>query len=473
MFVDCVKESFYIASVFCYRNTLPSVNTCFHPIDQKGFSSMCTKFFIAGIGLLALSFTAAAEDAPAASSVSQTPSIFAVSGFGTIGVARTNTNDAVFSTTTVQPNGYGATRAYSFEPDTKFGAQLDARFTDAYSATVQVMSKENVVGSYQPDLEWAFAKAKLGDGFSVRVGRIGAPFFMTSDFRSVGYTNLTVRTPTDVYGAVPIRTFDGADVLYQKTYGDVVVNAQFFGGRSSTLIGTDENLELHRNYGLNFSAEMGPVTIRFGRSQARMETEGTGAGTINALMNGLSTLGAYPGLGSLSTLSNDLTINNKFATFTGLGATVELQNWVGSAELTRRQSDSELIENLTGWYTTLGYHIGAFTPYVSLSGQNADSTSASAPAALAYYPATVQGPASYLIGAVNSAQNLKSESEKAIAFGSRWDAGKNYDVKAEVQVISVPGGSSGIFSPVQGGGSWVFPSRTNVPVFSLCVDFVF
>ena len=44
------------------------------------------------------------------------------------------------------------------------------------------------------------------------------------------------------------------------------------------------------------------------------------------------------------------------------------------------------------------------------------------------------------------------------------------DVKAEIQRISVPAGSSGAFSQIAGGR---FASDTDVTVFSLCLDFVF
>lgn len=46
---------------------------------------------------------------------------------------------------------------------------------------------------------------------------------MASDFRNVGYTNISVRTPTDVYGLVPVRSFDGGDILYGSTFGTTTV----------------------------------------------------------------------------------------------------------------------------------------------------------------------------------------------------------------------------------------------------------
>jgi len=413
--------------------------------------------------MLALSLTAAAEDATPAP---QTPSIFSFSGFGTIGVVQTNTDAGVYTTGTQY---YGATKSADFGPDTKMGAQVDAKFNDMFSATVQVFSKQNAVGSYAPDIEWAFVKAKLGDGFDIRLGRIGAPFFMTSDFRNVGYTNTTVRTPVDVYAAVPVRYFDGGDVLYQHSFGDTILNAQLWGGSSSTLVGQDTTIWLHNIIGVNVSLDTGPVVFRIGRMQTRLNADGSGLAAFDGLLSSLSAIGAAPGLGSLGDLSSALSLDDKFATFTGIGATLDVGHWVGSAEITKRQTESWYVSDTRGWYATLGYRVSTFTPYVSLSGRNTDSpTSATAPAVPSYLPPQIQGAVPVLIGAVNGL--LGDESEKTVAIGTRWDAGKNYDVKAEIQRISVPAGSSGAFSQIAGGR---FASDTDVTVFSLCLDFVF
>lgn len=416
--------------------------------------------------MLALSFAAAAEDAAPAP---QAPSIFSISGFGTVGAVQTNTSNGIYTT---GAQLHGATTSADFGPDTKIGAQVDAKFNDRFSATVQVFSKQNAVGSYAPDIEWAFVKAKLGSDFDVRLGRIGAPFFMTSDFRNVGYTNITVRTPVDVYAAVPVRYFDGGDVLYQHSFGDTVLNAQLWAGSSSTLNAEDATVWLHNIVGLNASIETGPMTFRLGRMKTRLSTAGSGATltSFGTLLGGLNAVGAAPGLGSLSDLASALAIDGKYATFTGIGATLDMGHWVGSAEVTKRQTESLYVADINGWYTTLGYRVGTFTPYVSLSGRTiASATSASAPAIPSFLPPRIQGTVPVLIAAVNSGV-LKDTSEKTIAIGTRWDAGKNYDVKAEIQRIAVPAGSAGAFSQVTGGS---YATDTNVTVFSVCVDFVF
>jgi hypothetical protein len=428
-------------------------------------------YLIAGmtLGAALLSSTAFADPTSGITPI-QNPPVFTFSSFGTIGVVQTNTDDGVY-TTGLEKNG--ATKTADMGPDTKIGGQADVKFNDDFSATVQLFSKQNAVGSYEPDVEWAFAKLKVGGGFDVRLGRIGAPFFMTSDFRNVGYTNTTIRTPVDVYALVPVRSFDGGDLLYQTDIGNTTVNGQLWMGKSTILIGKDaegsEYITLHNIVGLNFTVENGPLTVHFGRMKNRLDATGSGLEGFNTLLGTLNEISAAPGLGSLATMSDDLAINGKFASFTGVGAVLDLGNWIASAEAVKRVTNSTYIPTITAWYATLGYRISTFTPYISYSKRTTNSdTSVTSPTVSPFLPPQIQGAVPVLVGTVNSL--LTPSDESTSALGVRWDAGKNYDVKAEFQQIRVPAGATGVFTQVQGGS---YSVDTHVNLFSLAVDFVF
>ncbi len=419
---------------------------------------MRVKLTSISLGLLALCAGSAANSQDAAS-------IFSFSGFGTIGYVTTNTNDATYT----GGQKYGATTTGDFGPDTKLGAQINAKFNSTFSGTVQAFSKQDALGSYEPVLEWAFLKASLGSGFSARVGRMGGPFFMTSDFRNVGYTNVSMRTPPDVYAAVPVRSFDGADLLYQGSFGDVTVNGQLYVGKASVVPSQDVKLLLNDIVGFSATAEVGPITFRAGHLQTNFATEGNGLAGLNQIVGGLKQMGAVPGLGALGTLGDDIVIDGKKATFSGIGATLEMGPWVGSAEITKRKTGSLYVADISSWYTTLGYRIDKFTPYVTLSSRTTDSISTVTAPSTVGYPAVVQGTVPVLIANVNGGI-LSNNNQKTLALGTRWEAGKSYAVKGEWAQISVPAGSSGGFSNVKGGR---FASDTNVNVISVGLDFVF
>ena len=96
------------------------------------------------------------------------------------------------------------------------------------------ISQRNGNGNFKPAIEWAFVKAQVTPGLSLRAGRIGAPLFAVSDFRSIGYSNLWLRTPIDVYGQVPFSHFDGADAIYQDTIGSTTLTGQVFDGNTDS-----------------------------------------------------------------------------------------------------------------------------------------------------------------------------------------------------------------------------------------------
>ena len=415
------------------------------------------KSSIISLGLLALAGAASAQEANP---------VFSYSGFGTIGYVITDSDNATYTTGAQK---VGATTHGSFEPDTKVGFQVNGKFNNTLTGTVQLFAKQDVLGNYGPSVEWAFLKAKLGAGFSARVGRMGGPFFMTSDFRNVGYTNTTMRTPPDVYAAVPVRSFDGADLLYQGNFGDVTLNGQLWGGKSSVVPAADVKLTLNDILGLSVSAEIGAVTLRAGHVETKFDSEGAGLAGFNSIVGGLKQFGGLPGLASLGTLADSIAINGKKGSFSGLGASVELGNWVGSAEVTKRKSDSLYVSDISSWYTTVGYRVKKFTPYVTLSGRQTDSpTSVTAPS-LVGYPPVVQGTVPVLIANVNGGI-LSNNKQTTVAVGSRWDLSSNYALKGEWAMITIPADSSGGFSYVKGGR---FTSETTVNVLSLGLDFVF
>jgi len=147
---------------------------------------------------------------------------FRLSGFGTLGASRSSTNDALFN---YPGQGGGADKKASLNPDSKIALQGTYKFTPSLSATAQLMMKYDAEGEYVPNPEWVFAKWQPASGLSLRAGRMGAPFFMVSDFRDVGYANTTVRPNLDVYGQVPVSYFDGADAAYQMDVGSVTVTS--------------------------------------------------------------------------------------------------------------------------------------------------------------------------------------------------------------------------------------------------------
>ncbi|MFY9460752.1 MAG: hypothetical protein WAP57_13490 [Aquabacterium commune] len=400
-----------------------------------------------------------------------------LSGFGTVGVSRTNTDQALFNT---PGQGGGADRSASFAPDTKLGLQGTYKLTDTISATAQLLTKYRATGEYTPQVEWAFAKWQATPSTTLRVGRIGAPFFMVSDFRDVGYANTPVRPPLDVYGQVPMNSVDGGDVSYQANFGGATLTSTLWGGQTKVKYaaalrnnGTDMDpilVKVRNQVGLNFQAEFdGGYTLRLGHMQGKLSTE---ASSLSALRSGLSGvlaggLGADPQALANQLLSEINTTGQK-ATFTGLGASMDRDNIVLAAEYTWRTVNKGTQSNTAGWYALGGYRFGAVLPYVVVSRLRVESLNANLNPQAAVLGAAYVGAQ----GFVNSGK----VAQNTLSAGARWDFRSGMALKAQFDHISKPAGSNGQFlipDASTASGQDFFNNKKKVNVLSLALDFVF
>jgi hypothetical protein len=383
--------------------------------------------------------------APAAAAPSE--SIFSISGFGTLGLVRTNRDGAQY---VIPSQMHGADTSWSADVDSKVGIQLGAKFNAMFSATLQVLSKQNGEGSFRPEMEWAFAKLQATPGLSFRVGRMGAPFFAVSDFRDVGYANTWLRPPIDVYGQVPVSRFDGIDLNWQTSVAGRPLSLQVLAGQSTSHVrGT--KVDADDLAGINATLELvDGLNLRLGHVRGKLTAH---APAVNQLAGVLRPT-------PFASVGAQLDPNRKDASFSGLGISYDQGNWIGLLEYTLRRTDT-FIPDTTGWYATVGYRMGAFTPYITLSRQKTDSSNVNntIPAAL-----VVGGlPLRALVDATTVGQ---STPQKTVALGIRWDAMRNVAVKAQWDSIR-PTGAGQFYGAVPGFGN----KRVNV--LSAAVDFVF
>lgn len=391
-----------------------------------------------------------------------------LSGFGTVGAARTNTDDALFNT---PGQGGGTDKQIGMEADTKIGVQGSYKFTDSISGTAQILAKYRASGQYQPEFEWAFAKWQTTPGLSIRAGRMGAPFFMISDFREVGYANTAIRPPLEVYGQVPFSSVDGGDINYQTNLGGATVNGTLWGGAlraeyAGALRGTSQGvttaaepieIRLKNAIGLNLQVDFdGGYSLRLGHAQARVTVDSSSFDALISAANGF-------GLGEVA--ADALLVQGAKGTFTGVGASMDRDNIVLAMEFTKRRISKGAFADTTGWYVLGGYRFGKLLPYVVFSKLNVDDVNSSAPATL--------GPLRPTVVALQSGQYV---AQRTTAVGLRWDALRNMDVKVQFDHIKKPANSNGLFlveNPTAAADQAFQGAKKNINVISLAVDFVF
>lgn len=383
----------------------------------------------------------------AGSAAAADDNMFSLSGFGTLGLVRTSTDDAQFA---LFGQTRGADKDVSGEVDTKLGVQLGAKFNNVFSGTVQVLTKSNGKGNFNPGVEWAFLKAQVTPSLSLRAGRMGAPFFAVSDFRDVGFANTALRPPKDVYDQVPVSHFDGADASYQLATSFGTLTGQVFGGKASDH-SQRFKVDVKKLAGFNATLETDAgLTLRVGYAEGKL-TVG------NAALNGLvATLRATP----FAAVGNQLDPNDSKASFSGVGLTWDQGDWIISSEYTQRRIKTFLADT-DGWYVLVGHRFGPLTPYVTVSeartvDSNVNNTIPAANATLTALKAAVDG---VIVG--------QRHSQKTFAVGARWDFARNLALKAQWENVRPDG--RGYFiatTPAWGNGK-------TVNVFSVALDTVF
>lgn len=254
-----------------------------------------------------------------------------IGGFGTGALTWLDTNDAQFVT---PGQGFGAGKTPRTGPDSNLGLQIDAQINDWLSLTGQGLVHKGGADYYGAEATLAFAKARLSDEFSVRVGRIPMAIFMMSDYRHVGYSNIMLRPSNEVYSQVPMGTVDGADLTWNRSFGDTTVTSQLSYGRNqSPMAGGAGTATVSESTVLNFTVEHGPVTFRLSRNNAHLTLD-----------------------------SPFFKLPKSKVSFTGAGVNVDYDNVIVQSELARATGVGP---SSTAWYVMAGYRMGKLIPFVS------------------------------------------------------------------------------------------------------------
>jgi hypothetical protein len=394
--------------------------------------------------LLALSFTTAAAFADDANNDGG-PTL-TVSGFGTAALTTTSTNQAQFARPN-QPDGVGSNVGAGVDSD--FGIQLASKINPWLSLTAQGLVNKDASDTYGGQLTWAFAKFKINDDWNIRVGRMELPVYMISDYQNVGYANTMIRPPVEMYTQVTVQNIDGADAIYQHSFGDTTFTAQFGVGSSNDQNSGGFDIKFRDLTALNLVLENGPFTVRFGRVDTKFTVDTLAS--LNAEVAALNQLG-------FTQQANELNIDRVHGSFTSIGASLDWNNIVAQAEYGKRKTDVLSVPDTTSWYTMFGYRIGKFLPYYDHASARQDSanTVAGIPAVGPLVPLAL-GANAFASGSPNQTSN---------SIGVRWDFYKSVDFKFQIDRVS-PDNGHGTFVNAQPG--FTGP----VTVYAAGIDFVF
>jgi len=374
-----------------------------------------------------------------------------ISGFGTLGVAKSNTDQAQFAR---YNQAEGVADKAKIGLDTNLGLQATYKINDWLSGTAQILTRKNTSPTFTTDLTWAFLKARVNDEVSVRVGRVVLPTFLISDYQNVGYANTMMRPPIEMYGQAPIENVDGADINFQRAFGDFNFTTQAFVGVSRGKLFVPTGSGSVATYrapaaGISFTGEYGPFLVRLGHARADLKINDLAP--INGLTAQLTQFG-------FKQLANDLGLTDgKKIAFTSIGATMDWHNIVVQTEYAqRRAKEAVYIPDTNAWYTMVGYRVGKVLPYYAHASYRDAGSSVTPPASL---------PKNNPLGAAVYGL-LPSPEQTSDLIGVRWDFAKSVALKVQADRVK----------PKTKAGSLIFVKpgfSGNVTVVAAALDFVF
>lgn len=379
-----------------------------------------------------------------------------LSGFGTLGAVYSSSRSADFTASVLRADGAGYTRAWSPDVDSRLGAQLDLNH-GAWSGVLQVVSEQRLDGGYSPQLEWANVKYQLTPDLAVRAGRIALPVFLGAESRKVGYTIPWVRTPVEVYGALPISSSDGLDATWRWSTGPMLHATQVFAGRTDHDLQNGLRIKAEDIVGLSHSIERGAVSARLSAATGRLNT--AIGEELFAVLRGFGPAG--------NALADRYEISDKRVSMVSAGMSYDPGAWFVTFECGRTRTNS-LLGGGTSMYIGAGLRRGALTPYVGYAQVRADVPTRDPGLPLEGLPPPLAAAA----GQVNAGLNgflATIPVQSTWSAGLRWDAATNIALKLQLDRVRPRHGSRGTLINNQPD---LLPDRA-VHVGSVAMDFVF
>lgn len=174
---------------------------------------------------------------------------FSVSGFGTLGYARSN-----------QPYTYQRfiSDEGTFRRDSLAGIQVDAKFTEKFGATLQVKAAPATASDkqYEGTVAWAFLSWRPTNDWLVRAGKQRIPLYLYSASHDVGVTYDFARLPTEMYSLSPSNEITGLSLSrnWSLEHGDFTLDG--FWGKSNidVRVWLRDNIPSVQNSGAIFRA---------------------------------------------------------------------------------------------------------------------------------------------------------------------------------------------------------------------------
>ncbi len=359
-----------------------------------------------------------------------------VSGFGTLATATADTRIYQFRTDRSQAE-FAEKDGFAFKPLSLIGVQLDYSLTSNLEFVGQFVYREQDEQNLDSVTQMAFLRYDISPAWQVRAGRLAADIFHFSDTRDVSIAYPWVKVPTEVYGIVPARSFDGADISYTKPFSDYNLSIKgFWGSGESDFTSNDYNpitFNDLRSLGIELVAFDWSVALKHTQTEAKNDN-------ADSVFVSTSVAQLQPLWSDANAFANSLSLRGSTIQYTSVYFNRFLGNWDLSGELSYIDSDSIALRPSFNGFLNLSYLYGAHTFYALYSFAEADP----------YYLSEEQpgfpinaNTAELAIFVEEVASSL-AHNQQSYSLGWRWDLRENLAFKAQIERTDVKARGTGL-----------------------------
>ncbi|MGZ5532419.1 MAG: hypothetical protein ACXWEU_11230 [Methylomonas sp.] len=376
-------------------------------------------------------------------------------GFGTLGANYHNDEGVRFRRDISQAGGAKSGRI-SLAQDSMLGLQLTASPSHRWEVTAQAVSRLTSEDNFDPQLTWGYLKYKPVEETALRFGRLGVESYIQGDSAEIGYANLRIRQPIIFYP----RTYDGMDAEWLHPLAGGTVRLKASAGWTQ-----GEIVNIGGIYDTGGSELLGAVaeymhsgwTARLAYHHLTLHDE------LNDLKPGAELRNLLAALPNGLAIYEKLTMKNRDIDNPTFALAYDSGPLQAQANYSIISSPHWPIRHL--FYSTVGYRVGDFTPYLSYARQRSDRKfiATGIPNGIGL---------DALNRAAENAQAAVMFNQGDFAWGLRYDFAPNMAIKFQADHIRYKDPESivdtGLLNESAG-------SRTprSLTVFSVAMDFVF
>jgi len=351
---------------------------------------------------------------------------FDFSGFGTIGLATTDSKQFGYRNDMSLNDGVEYHKA-DFSQVSNIGVQLHYKLTDDLDVVGQFIYRKQDENDLNGVTQLAFAKYRVTPKFDIRLGRTAIDVFHFSDVRDIGIAYPWVVLPNEVYGLIPNRHLDGADVIYRSRINKVALSSKLFWGetKSDFSSSTFDPIDFSPLTGikLELAQQHWLVSARYTKTKAQNTSAGLGQ-----FITALPSFSQF--IPDIGTLANKIDFTNKNINYKSIYGQYNWDHFELSGEWVHIDSGALPLKEIDNAFVNLSYQNKNHTFYVSYSLVESDGYKF---AETLVEPELVQ----QVVFRIEEVVNTFRHNQSTTSLGWRWDVTETTALKVQWQNVNI------------------------------------